>query len=86
MLWLWPWLAGTAPIRPLAWDPPCAAGAALEKGKKTKKKVKEKEKKKRKRNEPLAGGGRGNGRNYGQKVLSPVIRSTGLGVQSRASW
>ena len=27
-----------APIRPLAWEPPYAAGAALEKGKKTKNK------------------------------------------------
>ena len=28
---LWPWhrLAATAPIGPLAWEPPCAAGAAL---------------------------------------------------------
>ena len=30
---LWPWyrLAATAPIRPLAWEPPYAADAALEK-------------------------------------------------------
>ena len=38
-LWLWLWLwhspAATAPIRPLAWDPPYAAGVAL-KDKKTK--------------------------------------------------
>ena len=38
LLWLWHRLAATAPISPLAWEPPCAAGAALEKGKKTKKK------------------------------------------------
>ena len=41
-LWLWPWLwrrlAATAPIRPLALEPPHAAGAALEKTKKKKKK------------------------------------------------
>jgi len=34
---LWLWLAATAPIRPLAWEPPYAVGAAL-KGKKTKNK------------------------------------------------
>ena len=39
-MWLWQRLAATAPIRPPAWEPPCAAGAALEKGKKTKKKRK----------------------------------------------
>ena len=32
---LWPWCrpAATAPIRPLAWEPPCAAGAALKRQK-----------------------------------------------------
>ena len=40
LLWLWCRPAATAPIRPLAWEPPCATGAALEKGKKTKKKKK----------------------------------------------
>ena len=30
LLWLWHRLAVTAPIRPLAWKPPYAAGAALE--------------------------------------------------------
>ena len=35
LLWLWPRLADVAPIRPLAWESPYAAGAAL-KGKKTK--------------------------------------------------
>ena len=39
LLWLWCRLAATAPIRPLAWEPPYAAGAAL-KGQKTKKKRK----------------------------------------------
>ena len=38
LLWLWRRLAATAPIRPLAWEPPYAARAAQENGKKTKKK------------------------------------------------
>ena len=31
LAWLWLWWrpAAVAPIRPLAWEPPCAAGAAL---------------------------------------------------------
>ena len=33
MLWLWCRPAATAPIQPLAWDPPDAAGAAQENGK-----------------------------------------------------
>ena len=33
LLWLWHRLMATAPIRPLAWEPPCAAGAAQEKQK-----------------------------------------------------
>ena len=37
LLWLWCRLAATAPIRPLAWEPLQAAGAALEKTKKKKK-------------------------------------------------
>ena len=42
LLWLWRRLVATAPIRPLAWEPPCAAGAAQEiaKRQKTKKKKK----------------------------------------------
>ena len=38
LAWLWLWLppAATAPIHPLAWEPPCAAGMALEKTKKLK--------------------------------------------------
>ena len=39
LLWLWHRLAATAPIRPLAWEPPYAMGAALENTKKKKKKV-----------------------------------------------
>ena len=31
LLWLWPRPVATAPIRPLAWEPPYAAGAAQEK-------------------------------------------------------
>ena len=30
LLWLWCKLASIAPIRPLAWEPPYAEGAALE--------------------------------------------------------
>ena len=33
LLWLWHRPAATAPIGPLAWEPPYAAGAALEKTK-----------------------------------------------------
>ena len=40
LLWLWRRLEATAPIYPLAWEPPCAAGAALEKAKRQKKKKK----------------------------------------------
>ena len=29
LLWLWHRLVTTAPIRPLAWEPPYAAGVAL---------------------------------------------------------
>ena len=36
LLWLWRGLAATAPIQPLAWEPPYAMGAAL-KSKKQKK-------------------------------------------------
>ena len=37
LIWLWHRLAATAPIRPLAWEPPYATGAAQENGKKRKK-------------------------------------------------
>ena len=40
LLWLWCRPAATAPIRLLAWDPPHAMGAALEKAKRQKKKKK----------------------------------------------
>ena len=42
LLWLWRRLAATAPIRPLAWEPPYAAGVALENMQKDRKKRKEK--------------------------------------------
>ena len=42
LLWLWRRLAATAPIRPLAWEPPYATGVALKRTKKTKKKKKKK--------------------------------------------
>ena len=38
--WLWRRLAAAAPIRPLAWEPPYAAGAAQEIAKRPKKKKK----------------------------------------------
>ena len=40
LLWLWSRSAATVPIRPLAWEPPYAAGAAQEMAKKQKKKNK----------------------------------------------
>ena len=36
LLWLWHRLATTAPIGPLAWEPPYAMGAALKRQKKKK--------------------------------------------------
>ena len=36
LLWLWRRPGATAPIQPLAWEPPYAAGAAQEIAKKTK--------------------------------------------------
>ena len=33
LLWLWSRLAGTAPIRPLAWEPPYATCVALKRQK-----------------------------------------------------
>ena len=40
LLWLWCRLATTAPIRPVAWEPPYTVGAALKDQKKKKKKKK----------------------------------------------
>ena len=39
-LWLWHWPASVAPIRPLIWEPPYAAGVALESKKAKNKKQK----------------------------------------------
>ena len=36
LLWLWSRQAATAPIKPLAWEPQYAAGAALKRPKKKK--------------------------------------------------
>ena len=44
LLWLWRRLAATALIRPLAWEPPYPAGAALEKAKRQKRKKEKKRK------------------------------------------
>ena len=41
LLWLWCRPAATDPIRPLAWEPPYAMGAALENTKRQKKKKKD---------------------------------------------
>ena len=46
MLWLWRRPVAIAPIRPLAWEPPHAEGAALEKAKR-KKREREREKEKK---------------------------------------
>ena len=51
--WLWHRLAAAAPIRPLAWELPYAAGVAQ----KRKKKKKERKKKKRMMPKELTGGG-----------------------------
>ena len=40
LLWLWSRPVATAPIQPLAWEPPYAASAALEMAKTQKKKQK----------------------------------------------
>ena len=42
LLWLWRRPAATAPIRPLAWEPPYATGSGPRKGKKTKRPKKKK--------------------------------------------
>ena len=43
LLWLWHKPAATAPIQPLAWEPPDAVSVALERQKKKKKREREKE-------------------------------------------
>ena len=42
LLWLWCRPAAAAPIQPLAWEPPCAAGVPLKKKKKERKKKEKK--------------------------------------------
>ena len=49
LLWLWYRPAATAPIQPLAWEPPYASGAAQEMAERQKKKKKKKRKKERKK-------------------------------------
>ena len=44
LLWLWRRPVATAPIRPLVWEPPYAAGAAQEMAKRQKKKKKKTQK------------------------------------------
>ena len=46
LLWLWGRPTAIAPIRPLAWEPPYAAGAAPEETKRPKKKKRKKAKRK----------------------------------------
>ena len=43
LLWLWHRPGAAALIGPLAWEPPCATGAALEKAKRQKTKTKPKQ-------------------------------------------
>ena len=50
LLWLWCSPAATAPIRPLAWEPPHAVGMAQKRQKTKKKKKKKKKRKKKKKN------------------------------------
>ena len=40
LAWLWYMLTTVAPIRPLAWEPPCVSGVALENTKQNKTKQK----------------------------------------------
>jgi len=47
LLWLWLWPAATAPIQPLAWEPPYAVRAAQEMAKRQKKKKKRKRQRKK---------------------------------------
>ena len=47
MLWLWRRPEAVAPIRPLGWEPPYVAGAALKKKRQKMKKIKIKKEKKK---------------------------------------
>ena len=44
LLWLWHRLVATTPIRPLAWEPPYAAGSAQEMAKRQQQQQKKKKK------------------------------------------
>ena len=57
LLWLWNRPAAAAPIQPLAWEPPYAARAALNRRKKERKRERERERE----------GGREGGREEGKK-------------------
>ena len=48
LLWLWCRPAAAAVILPLAWEPPCAMGAALKKKKKKRERERERKEKKKK--------------------------------------
>ena len=63
MLWLWHRLAATVLIRPLAWEPPYAAGVTLKKSPKKKKK-----KRRRRRKKERKKGGK-EGRQEGRKKV-----------------
>jgi len=65
LLWLWLWPVATAPIQPLAWEPPYAAGVAI----KERKEGRKEEKKDRQK-------GRKEGRKEERKKLVPVIIET----------
>ena len=69
LLWLWYRPAATAPIRPLAWEPPYAAGLALKR-----QKTKDKKKKKRMSEEPRPGPRtRNTQKSKGSRDLSPCV-------------
>jgi len=51
LLWLWCRLAAAALIRPIAWEPPYAAGVALKRQKNIKKKRKRKKERKKEKKE-----------------------------------
>ena len=45
LLWLWRRLVATAPIGPLAWEPPCAVGVAQEMAKRQQQQEQQQQKK-----------------------------------------
>ena len=58
LLWLWHRPAAAAPIRPLAWGPPYAAGVDLKKQKTKKTKTKQNKKQQQKKLESISSGTR----------------------------